>query len=405
MKVKVKEPKITPKQKIVFEHIKEICKASRDHSCYKSILNIAADCGINTKTANKAKHRFVKLGLIKIKEFPNGKRKNSRHKIELVNTKKVPSRNKLYDEGREYKKEVNWEEFNKYTAEYINKLPKLELIDLYVELGLRVIPLHYLDGENCSCGDVNCKKPAKHPAIRWKNYNEKNKTSSNFWRKNLENLKYNVGILLPPDVALIDVDTRKFGHLTFQYVEEELGSLPDTLDIKTGGGGFHRYYLRPKEVRIVSDSDALGIGVDVLASGRLVVAPPSIHPSGNQYLWTNFQMPESLPDDYLENLIIEEKEAGSIKAEQVKEAEKVPAHLLPDKITKDFRTNKLFKYACYLRGVHSLNQEEILEAVTRENENRCEPKLETKKLKEIAKCAVKYPTNQEKKQAASAKSS
>lgn len=402
--MKEKEPKLTRKHQEFFEHISEICKTSRDHSCYKSVLNIAEECGMSPTTATAAKRRLVELNLIKITKFSNGKRKNKRDKIELVKKQKLSSRNKLYENKEEYKEKVKWEEFNKYSAEYINNLSKLEQIDLYVELGLRVVPLHYLDGASCSCRNENCKKPAKHPAIRWKNYNEKYKTSSDFWRENSENLKYNVGILLPPDVAIIDVDVRKFGHITFQYLEEELGSLPDTLDIKTGGGGFHRYFLRPKDIRIVSDSDALGLGVDVLASGRLVVAPPSIHPSGNKYVWTNFQKPEPLPDDYLENLIIDAEETISAKSNTTEGTEKLPAHKLPEKILKGFRTNTLFKYASSLRGI-GLNQQEILVAVTRENDKRCEPKLDSGRLKEIAKCAAKYPTNEEKKKMEGAKSS
>lgn len=392
--MKEKKPKLTTKQNQLLEHITEICNASQDHSCYKSILNIAVDCGMSPTTANKAKPKLVELGLIKITPFSNGKRKNKRHKIELVKAQKLSSRNKLYNERGEYKKEVNWEEFNKYSTEYINELSKLEQIDLYIELGLRVIPLHYMKGKFCSCGVINCKKPAKHPAIRWKKYNEKYKTSSNFWRESSENLKHNVGILLPSDVAIIDVDVKNFGHFTFQYLEEELGCLPDTLDIKSGGGGFHRYFLRPKDVRIVSDSNAFGLGIDVLASGRLVVAPPSIHPSGNKYLWTNFQSPELLPNDYLENLIIESSVLTSV--EIINGTVNASADKLPDRIPKNFRTKKLFGYACYLRGVHGLNREAILYAITRENEKRCEPKLDSKKLVEIAKCAMKYPTNEEK---------
>lgn len=403
--MKEKEPKLTTKQQQYFEHITEICNASRDHSCYKSVHNIAADLRMAVQTAQDAKHKLAELGRIKIKKIPNGKRPNERDKIELVKDEKLVPRNKLYDAREEYRKEVNWKDFSKHSAEHINNLSKLDQIDLYVELGLRVIPLHYLEGESCSCGDVNCKKPAKHPAIRWKNVNEKNKTSSKFWRKNAENLKYNVGILLPPDVAIIDVDTRKFGHFTYQYLEEELGCLPDTLDIKTGGGGFHRYFLRPKDVRIVSDSDALGLGVDVLASGRLVVAPPSIHATGNKYVWTTFQSPELLPADYLENLIVESETAVSVKSDTTAEAVKVPAYDLPERITKNFRTKKLFGYACWLRGVHGLDREKILYAVTRENDNRCEPKLDSAKLREIAKCAAKYPTNEEKKKMGDAKSS
>lgn len=389
-----KEIKLTKCQQIVFEHITEICKRSADYSCYKSIHNIAADCNISSKTANKAKHKLERLGKIKILEFANGKRKNKRHKLELVR-KKVTPRRRLYDASGEYQDDVRWDEFERYSAECVNSLPKLDQVDLYVELGLRVVPLHYSDEGNCSCLNTECSKPAKHPAVRWKNYGEENKTSSKFWRKSSEHLKYNIGILLPPDVAIIDVDVRKFGHFTFQYLQEELGALPDTLMTKSGGGGSHSFYLIPKNTKLRSGSDMLGLGVDVLKCGNLVVAASSIHPSGNVYSWTNFCKPVPLPPDYLENLIL--NSSSTIKEiKKTKSSEsgmvKSPAYILPDKIEKNHRTDTLFRYGCYLRGVGGLNQEQIQYALEREN-HRCVPKLNLVKLKEIAKCAAKYQPN------------
>jgi hypothetical protein len=292
--------KLSRNEKKVLEHITEICRTSPDKSCFKSIKNIAPDCGMALQTAHKAKHKLKEFGLITLREIPNGKRLNRRHKIELVLPKVEPRTNLQY-EWREYRERVKWEEFDKYSAGYVNNLSKLDQIDLYVELGLRVIPLHFLDEGKCTCRQLDCKTPAKHPIIRWKNNGKKTeemKTSSNFWRKNSFNQKHNVGILLPDDIVIIDADKRRGGDIALKYLQEELGELSATLSAKSGGGGSHDWYLLPPEMKITSGSNVLANGIDILTAGNLVVASSSVHRSGNAYSWLRFGKPAELPADY-----------------------------------------------------------------------------------------------------------
>lgn len=71
----------------LLDHITEICHKSPDRSCFKSIKNIAADCGMALQTAHNHKHLLRELGIIRIDERPNGKRANPRHRITLVEEK------------------------------------------------------------------------------------------------------------------------------------------------------------------------------------------------------------------------------------------------------------------------------------------------------------------------------
>lgn len=159
--------KLTKCQVTLFKHITEICGESPDGSCFKSIKNMAKDCKMALQTAHRAKHKLIDYKLITVKEFPNGKRENKRHKIELV-LPKVEPRNKLWEEGREYRERVRWEDFDMYTAAYVNSLPKLDQIDLYIELGLKVIPVHFWNDSECSCIilTVNTKPSIPRLAIR-----------------------------------------------------------------------------------------------------------------------------------------------------------------------------------------------------------------------------------------------
>jgi Bifunctional DNA primase/polymerase, N-terminal len=84
------------------------------------------------------------------------------------------------------------------------------------------------------------------------------------------------------DLLVIDVDPRNYGVIVLDLLQEEYGPLPDTPMVISGSGGRH-YYLTWTDVQ--SGTHALGRGVDIQADGKYVVAPPSIHPSGQPYEW------------------------------------------------------------------------------------------------------------------------
>jgi KaiC/GvpD/RAD55 family RecA-like ATPase len=78
-------------------------------------------------------------------------------------------------------------------------------------------------------------------------------------------------------------------------------SLPASCPIAvTGGGGFHCYYRHPggtvhNGVRL---AEIDGIKIDVRGDGGYVVAPPSMHGSGNRYYWLQEGEPPLLPECY-----------------------------------------------------------------------------------------------------------
>lgn len=74
------------------------------------------------------------------------------------------------------------------------------------------------------------------------------------------------------------------GSDTLHDLEKTHGTLPDTAEVATGSGGRHLYFLAPFEIR--NDAgNKLGPGLDIRGEGGQVVAPPTIHPSGNRYEW------------------------------------------------------------------------------------------------------------------------
>jgi hypothetical protein len=86
----------------------------------------------------------------------------------------------------------------------------------------------------------------------------------------------NIGICLPPNIAVVDIDPKNGGVRTEAMVP--------TLEVISGGGGLHLYYRDPPPN--IGKKD-LGDGIEIFTSTNgYLAAPPSIHPdTGLQYKW------------------------------------------------------------------------------------------------------------------------
>jgi hypothetical protein len=88
-------------------------------------------------------------------------------------------------------------------------------------------------------------------------------------------------------LVVVDVDPRAGGTRELFALEQQYGKLPETVEVLTGGGGRHLYFLHPggtiKNLSINRDSRSrpmvatslhlpVGIPVEALMSGN---APPS----------------------------------------------------------------------------------------------------------------------------------
>ena len=87
-------------------------------------------------------------------------------------------------------------------------------------------------------------------------------------------------------LIVIDIDDRQqfSGSETLADLEELHGKLPDTVEVITGSGGRHIYFLTDEPIRNEA-SGTLGIGIDIRGIGGQVLAPPTKHPNGKTYEW------------------------------------------------------------------------------------------------------------------------
>jgi hypothetical protein len=87
-------------------------------------------------------------------------------------------------------------------------------------------------------------------------------------------------------LIVIDIDDRPefSGSDTLNDLEQLHGQLPDTVEVITGSGGRHIYFLTDAPIRNEA-SGRLGQGIDVRGIGGQVLAPPTVHPNGKTYEW------------------------------------------------------------------------------------------------------------------------
>ncbi len=138
----------------------------------------------------------------------------------------------------------------------------------YCKKGFSVIPL-----------GVN-KKPLLES---WKEFQNRRATEEEVrsWFKTWPNA--NVGIVTGQISGFVAVDVEKEGSTE---------GLIATVISETGGGGFHYLYLRPKN-GIKNSTKKIRPYTDIRGDGGYIMAPPSIHPSGNRYKWkVSFDMAE-----------------------------------------------------------------------------------------------------------------
>jgi len=140
---------------------------------------------------------------------------------------------------------------------------------------------------------------AKHPSITaWQTEGSTDvERIKHWWGASSD---FGIGIVTGAESGLVVLDVDEHGHVrgsdTLADLEATYERLPDTLEVLTGGGGRHLYFAHPgHEVR----NDAgrrLGPGLDVRGDGGQVIAPPSMHASGQRY---EFELSSGWPDRVL----------------------------------------------------------------------------------------------------------
>ena len=140
----------------------------------------------------------------------------------------------------------------------------------YIERGWSVIPIRRGD---------------KRPLVRWEHFQHTRveNTMALGWFRTWPDAGIGVVTGAISGIVVVDLDVRHGGDVSFESLERKHGSVPRTVECRTGGGGRHLYFAHPGG--LIRNRVALAPGVDLRGDGGYVVAPPSLHSSGVRYEW------------------------------------------------------------------------------------------------------------------------
>lgn len=235
-----------------------------------------------------------------------------------------------------------------------------------------------------------CKPRGKDPltAHGFKDASTDPKQIKDWWTKWPEaNVAIRTGEISKLYVIDLDIkpDAGKYGDEELDaWCEEQGGLWIESLTVETGGGGKHLYFTSS-----TSYGCKTGVlpAVDIRGEGGYVIAPPSVHENGREYIW-------DIPDD--NDVIVsleEDSDAKMFFDEAFKDKKQGTAFEIPESIPQGSRNDTIFKLASSLQE-KGLSDSAILAAVHSENEARCHPPLSDREIEKIVESALKYPKGQ-----------
>ena len=155
----------------------------------------------------------------------------------------------------------------------------------YAARGWQVVPMYEPTAEgHCSCRlGPACSHPAKHPrTLHGVHDASSSKPTLRAWLETWPQASVGVVTGRSSDLIVVDIDPRNGGDESLARLEQEVGPLPETVAVATGGGGRHLYFHHPGG-SIRNRALRMYRGIDLKGDGGIVVAPPSMHACGLRY--------------------------------------------------------------------------------------------------------------------------
>lgn len=302
------------------------------NSCWMTAANLAKGVHVRKARISVLLDELEEARLIDIHFFQNGRRSNPKRVIKKINKTSSKSFPIL---------------LNAIIIGFPTQTPdRNSAIEIYLKKNLPVFPFEPF---------------GKRPVIdvySWKqlNLNEKIK----FF---LNNSSLNVGLRIPKNICVIDVDTKSNDWTNLSEFQE-------TLSVSTARG-FHYYFLSDTIVNVTS----AGVlpNIDTRCKGSFVVIPPSQHKDGISYEWYNYKRIQSFPIKFRR-----EWREAYFKRPGGKNGFQFNGRVIP----KGTRNDILWRYGRSLRA-KGFNYFEIEDALYTTNREKCLPKLSSLKLDKL----------------------
>lgn len=194
-----------------------------------------------------------------------------------------------------------------------NIVPNKSLLNAALNFAVRqwsVFPVYGVRDQKCCCKQgEECQNPGKHPMTA-KGLEEATCDSGkiNKWWSNSPSANVGIRTGNASGVWVLDADGAEGLHAVAE-LETTYGKLPSTPRARTGGGGLHYYFTMTPGLVIKNATKLGGRPVDVRGEGGYVLAPPSSHVSGNEYVWdiSPNNVPVAESPDWLIDLVTKKK--------------------------------------------------------------------------------------------------
>ncbi len=176
----------------------------------------------------------------------------------------------------------------------------------------------------------------------------------------------NVGVATGDGLIVLDLDSEG------AIVEAQRRGLPSTVEVRTSKGR-HLYFRGEGDCRT-----GFLPGVDIRGQGGYVVAPPSVHASGEVYEWIHSFTDTELapaPGWILESTALESQKPAT-------------SPISRGALEEGTRNDGLYRFGCAMRQT-GLDEFAIEGALIGINANRCDPPLEDDEVTRIAQSAAK----------------
>jgi hypothetical protein len=270
----------------------------------------------------------------------------------------------------------------------------------YARRGFRVVALHGLREGTCTCRrGAACGAAGKHPlGDGWQKRATSDPREIRAWFS--EAPVAGVGLAMGGAARLValDVDGER-GRGSLALLEDAFGSLPRTLRSRSGGGGEHRVFFVPEAFdvsRIRNRAGMLGeelvdddgpTGLDVRTEGGQIVVSPTLHKSGQRYVWTDDAPPAALPHWLFDLMVSPVPAAPRIElppsnADRDRVRKRALAYLatLPPAISGQGGHRATFRAALALVRGFCLDDGEAYAALATDYNSRCDPPWTPKEL-------------------------
>lgn len=256
----------------------------------------------------------------------------------------------------------------------------------FAKRGFHIFPCHTIEDGHCTCRKT-CSSPGKHPNGSLAPHGVLDATtdlqSIDQWWALFPDANIGLATGTVSGVMVVDIDPDKGGEESWCNLEALFEPVENTWWIETGSGGFHVYFESVEGVR--NSASVIGPGIDVRGDGGYVIAPPSLHVSGERYRWSdrlNFMTiatPAPLPEWLVRRI------AGA-KSGHVSTAP------LPERITEGARNHWMASIAGTMRR-RGLSRSAVEAALKVENRLKCSPPLDEREVERIAGSIDRYPAS------------